>query len=133
MAPLNCDGHDGKATLPMTWTRLASTCSNSAKKFNLRYRVLDLQRTNSTVLPTESTASTLRRNSILFRILGGIVTDKGNQNREIRKQSRLLKEVKRRIAALTAWVKGNPLQARGNPSINSLLLSIPPTLLELLN
>ena len=35
----------------------------------------------------------------------GIVTDKGNQNREIREQNRLLKEVKRRIAALTAWIK----------------------------
>lgn len=71
----------------------------------------------------------------------GIVTDKGNQNREIREQNRLLKEVKRRIAALTAWIKEKALQAKENQSVNPFpsipILSErseqPPTLLELLN
>ena len=35
----------------------------------------------------------------------GIATDKGEQNRRIREENRLLKEVKRRIAALKSWVK----------------------------
>ena len=71
----------------------------------------------------------------------GIVTDKGNQNREIREQNRLLKEVKRRIAALTAWIKEKASQARENQSVNpfpsipipSERSEQPPTLLELLN
>ncbi|NDO45263.1 MobQ family relaxase [Clostridium sp. MD294] len=71
----------------------------------------------------------------------GIVTDKGNQNREIREQNRLLKEVKRRIAALTAWIKEKTTQAQENQSVNpfpsvpipSERPEQPPTLLELLN
>lgn len=71
----------------------------------------------------------------------GIVTDKGNQNREIREQNRLLKEVKRRIAALTAWIKEKASQAKENQSVNPFpSVPIPserpeqlPTLLELLN
>lgn len=71
----------------------------------------------------------------------GIVTDKGNQNREIREQNRLLKEVKRRIAALTAWIKEKASQAKENQSVNpfpsvpipSERTEQPPTLLELLN
>lgn len=71
----------------------------------------------------------------------GIVTDKGNQNREIREQNRLLKEVKRRIAALTAWIKEKASQAKENQSVNpfpsvpipSERPEQPPTLLELLN
>ena len=71
----------------------------------------------------------------------GIVTDKGNLNREIREQNRLLKEVKRRIAALTAWIKEKASQAKENQSVNpfpsvpipSERPEQPPTLLELLN
>lgn len=71
----------------------------------------------------------------------GIVTDKGNLNREIREQNRLLKEVKRRIAALTAWIKEKTSQAKENQSVNPFpSVSIPSerpepptTLLELLN
>lgn len=68
----------------------------------------------------------------------GIVTDKGNQNREIREQNRLLREVKRRIAALTAWIKEKASQAQSvNPflsvPIHSERSEQPPTLLDLLN
>lgn len=71
----------------------------------------------------------------------GIVTDKGSQNREIREQNRLLKEVKRRIAALTAWIKEKASQVKENQSVNpfpsvpipSERSEQPPTLLELLN
>lgn len=71
----------------------------------------------------------------------GIVTEKGEHNREIREQNRLLKEVKRRIAALTAWIKEKASQAKENQSVNpfpsvpiqSGRLEQPPTLLELLN
>ena len=65
------------------------------------------------------------------------VTDKGNQNREIREQNRLLKEVKRRIAALTAWIKEKTAQTKENPFLSVPILSErseqPSTLLELLN
>ena len=71
----------------------------------------------------------------------GIVTDKGNLNREIREQNRLLKEVKRRITALTAWIKEKASQAKENQSVNpfpsvpipSERTEQPPTLLELHN
>ena len=71
----------------------------------------------------------------------GIVTEKGEHNREIREQNRLLKEVKRRIAALTAWIKEKASQAKENQSVNpfpsvpipSERPEQPPTLLELLN
>ena len=71
----------------------------------------------------------------------GIVTDKGNQNREIREQNRLLKEVKRRIAVLTAWIKEKTAQAKENQSVNPFPFvpipserpEQPPALLELLN
>ena len=53
----------------------------------------------------------------------GIVTDKGNQNREIREQNRLLKEVKRRIAALTAWIKEKTAQTKENPFLSVPILS----------
>ena len=36
----------------------------------------------------------------------GIATDRGNINREIRKQNRLLQEIKLRIKALTRWIRG---------------------------
>ena len=57
----------------------------------------------------------------------GIVTEKGEHNREIREQNRLLKEVKRRIAALTARIKEKlHRQRKINPSIHSLpFLSLP--------
>lgn len=62
---------------------------------------------------------------------------KGNQNREIREQNRLLKEVKRRIAALTAWIKEKTAQTKENPFLSVPILSErseqPSTLLELLN
>lgn len=48
----------------------------------------------------------------------GIVTEKSEHNREIREQNRLLKEVKRRIAALTAWIKEKASQAKENQSVN---------------
>lgn len=71
----------------------------------------------------------------------GIVTEKGEHNREIREQNRLLKEVKRRIAALTAWIKEKASQAKENQSVNPIPSvpipserpEQPPTLLELLN
>lgn len=71
----------------------------------------------------------------------GIVTEKGEHNREIRERNRLLKEVKRRIAALTAWIKEKASQAKENQSVNpfpsvpipSECSEQPPTLLELLN
>lgn len=71
----------------------------------------------------------------------GIVTEKGEHNREIREQNRLLKEVKHRIAALTAWIKEKASQAKENQSVNpfpsvpipSERSEQPPTLLELLN
>ena len=66
----------------------------------------------------------------------GIVTEKGEHNREIREQNRLLKEVKRRIAVLTAWIKEKASQAKENQSVNPIPSERPeqpPTLLELLN
>ena len=36
----------------------------------------------------------------------GITTDRGNVNREIRKQNRLLQEIKLRIKALLNWIRG---------------------------
>ena len=36
----------------------------------------------------------------------GIATDRGNINREIRKQNRLLQEIKLRIKALMRWIRG---------------------------
>jgi hypothetical protein len=36
----------------------------------------------------------------------GIATDRGNINREIRKQNRLLQEIKLRIKALLNWIRG---------------------------
>lgn len=64
----------------------------------------------------------------------GIVTEKGNKNRLIKEQNRLLKEVKHRIAELGKWVKEKSAQ-KENQSINPIH-SVPvhsPTLLELLN
>lgn len=66
----------------------------------------------------------------------GIETDRGNQNRQIREQNRLLREVKRRIAVLTSWIKEKKSQARENQSVNPIhpINPIPsPTLSELLN
>ncbi len=67
----------------------------------------------------------------------GIVTEKGDKNRLIREQNRLLKIVRRRIAELSKWVKEKSAQ-KDNQSIN-LFHSVPihspqpPMLLELLN
>ena len=36
----------------------------------------------------------------------GIATDRGNINREIRKQNRILQEIKLRIKALLSWIRG---------------------------
>ena len=36
----------------------------------------------------------------------GIATDRGNINREIRKQNRLLQEIKLKIKALLNWIRG---------------------------
>lgn len=36
----------------------------------------------------------------------GIATDRGNINREIRKQNRLLQEIKLRIKVLLNWIRG---------------------------
>ena len=64
----------------------------------------------------------------------GIVTEKGNRNREIREQNRLLKEVSQRICVLSTWVKEKKKQKEDILSINSIHLSYPseasPTLLE---
>lgn len=65
----------------------------------------------------------------------GIVTDKGEQNRHIREENRLLKEVKRRIATLSAWIKKKSAETKEQQSINPIA-SAPihsPTLLEMLN
>ncbi len=64
----------------------------------------------------------------------GIVTEKGDKNRRIKEQNRLLKIVRRRIAELGKWVKEQSAQEK-NQSTNPIH-SIPvqsPTLLELLN
>ena len=64
----------------------------------------------------------------------GIVTEKGDKNRLIKEQNRLLKIVRRRIAELGKWVKEKSAQEK-NQSINPIH-SVPiqsPTLLELLN
>lgn len=64
----------------------------------------------------------------------GIVTEKGDKNRLIKEQNRLLKIVRRRIAELGKWVKEKSAQEK-NQSINPFH-SVPiqsPTLLELLN
>lgn len=64
----------------------------------------------------------------------GIVTEKGDKNRLIKEQNRLLKIVRRRIAELGKWVKEKSTQ-KENQSINPIH-SVPiqsPTLLELLN
>lgn len=67
----------------------------------------------------------------------GIVTEKGDKNRLIKEQNRLLKFVKRRIAELGKWVKEKSAQEK-NQSVNPALSvpvhsQQPPTLLELLN
>lgn len=70
----------------------------------------------------------------------GIVTEKGNKNRLIKEQNRLLKGVKRRISELGKWVKEKSAQ-KENQSINPIhsvpvhsgRLEQPFTLLELLN
>ena len=67
----------------------------------------------------------------------GIVTEKGEKNRQIREQNRLLKEVKRRIAGLEKWVKEKSAE-KDSQSINPfhsvpIHSPQPPTLLELLN
>ncbi len=50
----------------------------------------------------------------------GIVTDRGEQNREIRKQNRLLLEVRRQISRLTVWIRQMAMQEREHPSINPI-------------
>ncbi len=67
----------------------------------------------------------------------GIVTEKGDKNRLIKEQNRLLKIVRRRIAELSKWVKEKSAQ-KDNQSINPfhsvpIHSPQPPTLLELLN
>ncbi len=67
----------------------------------------------------------------------GIVTEKGDKNRLIKEQNRLLKIVRRRIVELSKWVKEKSAQ-KDNQSINPfhsvpIHSPQPPTLLELLN
>ncbi len=67
----------------------------------------------------------------------GIVTEKGDKNRLIKEQNRLLKIVRHRIAELSKWVKEKSAQ-KDNQSINPfhsvpIHSPQPPTLLELLN
>ena len=50
----------------------------------------------------------------------GIATDKGRRNNEIRKQNRLLTEVRRQISRLTLWVRQMAVQEREKPSINPI-------------
>ena len=50
----------------------------------------------------------------------GIATDKGGRNNEIRKQNRLLTEVRRQISRLTLWVRQMAVQEREKPSINHI-------------
>ncbi|MBO5031795.1 MAG: MobA/MobL family protein [Lachnospiraceae bacterium] len=67
----------------------------------------------------------------------GIVTGRGEKNRQIKEQNRLLKEVKRRLAILGKWIKHlNTQKVEENQSINPISQSVPtqsPTLIELLN
>ena len=64
----------------------------------------------------------------------GILTEKGNRNREIREQNRLLKEVSQRISVLATWLKEKKKQKEDTLSINPIHPSHPsevlPTLLE---
>lgn len=67
----------------------------------------------------------------------GIVTEKGEKNRQIKEQNRLLKEVKRRLVILGKWIKHlNTQKVEKNQSINPINQPVPtqsPTLIELLN
>lgn len=64
----------------------------------------------------------------------GIITEKGNRNREIREQNRLLKEVSQRIRVLSTWLKEKKKQKEDTLFINPIHPSHPsevlPTLLE---
>lgn len=46
------------------------------------------------------------------------MTERGEQNREIRKQNRLLTEMRRQISRLTVWIRQMTGQEREHPSIN---------------
>lgn len=50
----------------------------------------------------------------------GITTDKGERNNEIRKQNRLLIEVRRQISRLTLWLRQMAVQEKEKPSINPI-------------
>lgn len=48
----------------------------------------------------------------------GIATERGEQNREIRRQNRLLTEMRRQISRLTVWIRQMTGQEREHPPIN---------------
>ena len=50
----------------------------------------------------------------------GITTERGEQNREIRRQNRLLTEMRRQISRLTVWIRQMTRQEREHPSINAI-------------
>ena len=50
----------------------------------------------------------------------GITTERGEQNREIRRQNRLLTEMRRQISRLTVWIRQMTRQEREHPSINPI-------------
>lgn len=50
----------------------------------------------------------------------GLVTERGEQNREIRRQNRLLLEMRRQIARLTVWIRQMASQEREQQSINPI-------------
>jgi hypothetical protein len=50
----------------------------------------------------------------------GIATERGEQNREIRRQNRLLTEMHRQISRLTVWIRQMTRQEREHPSINPI-------------
>lgn len=54
----------------------------------------------------------------------GIATDRGNINREIRKQNRLLQEIKLRIKALMRWIRGIGKEEKAE--IDKLKSTLPP-------
>lgn len=63
----------------------------------------------------------------------GIVTERGEQNREIQRQERVLIEIRRQVARLTFWIRQMTRQAEEDSAMNHILSNQSPTLLEYLN
>ena len=63
----------------------------------------------------------------------GLVTERGEHNREIRRQNRRLLEMRRQISRLTVWIRQMTRQERDHQSINPIQSNQSLTLLEYLN